>query len=283
MTDRKKWRLGASSCILRGYENFTPEGFMRYKEGGVKYAELILPIWNDAYEAVDFYEHPEKVKEMAESQGVTFATFHAPFSHEVSLSIPEKEGREYSHRILQKTILSAAKIGIKIAVLHPTSAYDECYPDRQFYLEQTMHEVKRLNEFCKSIGVRLAVENMKPDHITCRSSEMIYLLKNIPDLMVCFDTNHSLIEPPEDYLDALLKAGMKGRIIATHVSDCDLSEESHRIPGDGKINWEAVIHKLEELDFDGVFMYEVSKPFDREKEYSPKEIADNFRQLVLQG
>ena len=278
MTNRKNWKLGASSCILGGYKNHTSEGFGKYREANIKYAELSLPIWDESFDAIDFYEHPEKIKEIAEREGVTFATFHAPFSHEVSLSIPEKEGREYSHRIFEKTIGSAAKIGINKIVLHPTSAYDECYPDRQFYLEQTTEEVFKVNEFCKKLGVELAVENMKPDHITCRSSEMIYLLRNIPDLKMCLDTNHSLIEKTEDYLGALLKSGMKGRIIATHISDCELEVEQHRLPGEGKINWEGVITKLEELDFDGVFMYEVSK--SDIGRYSLCDIAENFKKLI---
>lgn len=278
MTDRKNWQLGASSCILGGYKNHTVEGFGKYRTAGIKYAELCLPIWNEAYDAVDFYEHPEKIKNIAESAGVTFATFHAPFSHEVSLSIPEKEGREYSHTVFEKTIGNAAKIGIKKIILHPTSAYDECYPDRQFYLEQTTEEVARINAFCQKLGVELAVENMKPDHITCRSSEMIYLLENIPGLKMCIDTNHSLIEKTEDFLDALLKAGMKGRIIASHISDCELEVEQHRLPGEGKINWEGVLGKLEELDFNGVFMYEVAK--SDIGIYSPDDVAENFKKLI---
>lgn len=281
MTDRHFWKLGASSCVLRGSKNHTENGFRKYHDAGIKYAELSLSVWTGDYEKLDFYDHPEKIKEVALSQGVELVTFHTPFSMEVSLSIPDKEKREEAHEILEKAIRAAAKIGIKIMVLHPTCGYDEDYPDRKAYLEQTLEEVKRVNEICKSLGVILAVENMKPDHICCRSREMIYLLENIPDLKVCFDTNHSLIELPEDYLDALFKAGMKGRIVATHVSDCDLDEEMHRLPGDGKINWENVLSKLEQLEFDGVFMYEVSKAKDRVEAYTPQMISDNFREIVL--
>lgn len=280
MTDRKNWHLGASSCILGGYKNHTFEGFKAYSDAKIKYAELSLAVWTGAYEELDFYDHPEKIREIALSQGVEFATFHTPFSGEVSLSHPDINEREEAHKIIEKAIRAAAKIGIKIMVLHPSCGYDEDYPDREVYLKQTLNEIKKVNELCRALGVTLAVENMKPDHICCRSSEMIYLLRNIPDLMVCFDTNHSLIEKPEEYLDALLAAEMKGRIVATHISDCDLDCEMHRLPGDGKINWEAVLSKLEELDFDGVFMYEVSKPKDREETYTTKNVLNNFKEII---
>ena len=280
MTDRHSWKLGASTCILRGSKNHTADGFKKYLDAGTKYAELSLSVWTGDYEKLDFYDHPEKIKEIALSQGVEFATFHTPFSMEVSLSVPDKEKREEAHRVLERAIRSAAKIGIKIMVLHPSCGYDELYPQRQVYLEQTLAEIKRVNDLCRSLGVILALENMKPDHICCRSSEMIYLLQNIPDLKVCFDTNHSLIERPEEYLNALLNAGMQGRIVATHVSDCDLTEEMHRVPGDGKINWEKVLTKLEQLEFDGVFMYEVSKAKDRDIAYTPQMVKDNFKSLI---
>ena len=281
MTDRHSWHLGASSCILRGYKNHSPEGFKTYSDAGIKYAELSLAVWTGAFEELDFYNHPEKIKEIAQSQGVSFATFHTPFSGEVSLSHPDIKEREEAHKIIEKAIRAAAKIGIKIMVLHPSCGYDELYPDREAYVAQTIQEVERVNSVCRELGVTLALENMKPDHVCCRSSEMISILNKIPDLKVCFDTNHSLLESPEDYLDALLKAGMKGRIAATHVSDCDLDTEMHRIPGDGKINWQKLLQKLEELDFDGVFMYEVSKPKDRDIAYTPQMVADNFDMLIL--
>ena len=104
-----------------------------------------------------------------------------------------------------------------------------------------------------------------------------------PNLKVCFDTNHCTHILPEDYLDELLASGMQGRIAAVHISDYDLCEEKHRLPGDGKINWERVLSKLEELDFDGVFMYEVSKATDREIPYTPQMVADNFRKIIPVG
>lgn len=280
MTDRHNWQLGASTCILRGAKNHTDEGFAAYNAAGIKYAELSLPVWTGAFEELDFYNHPEKVIEAARRSDVEFTSFHTPFSMEVSLSNPDRKKREEAHAVLEKSIRAAAKAGIKIMVLHPSCGYDELYPDRRSYLEQTLEEVARVNELCESLGVTLAAENMKPDHICCRSSEMIYLLQNIPKLMVCFDTNHSLIQKPEDYLDELLSAGMRGRIAATHVSDCDLDCEMHRLPLDGRINWEKVIGKLEQLDYNGVFMYEVSKAKDRENPYTPQMVRENFDIII---
>ena len=54
MTDRHNWKLGASTCILRGADNHTDEGFASYKDAGIKYAEFTVPVWDGSFEKLDF-------------------------------------------------------------------------------------------------------------------------------------------------------------------------------------------------------------------------------------
>ncbi len=279
MTNRNSWKLGASTCILCGCENHTEQGFEAYSRAKIEYAEFTVPIWTGAFEKLDFYNHPEKVFEAAKSCGVTISSLHAPFSCEISFSNPDENQRKTAVETINRAISSAARIGIKTIVLHPSGAHYESYPERSALLSQSMKHVGEVYAHCESLGVTLAVENLTGRGVCGIPSEMIAMLSAYPNLKVCFDTNHCTHILPEDYLDALIKAGMQGRIAAVHISDYDLCEEKHRLPGDGKINWESVLSKLEELDFDGVFMYEVSKGFDREELYTPQMVADNFREI----
>jgi sugar phosphate isomerase/epimerase len=80
---------------------------------------------------------------------------------------------------------------------------------------------------------------------------MQIFLDRIPDLRVCFDTNHCLIEDNCDYIRAV---GPK--IVTLHVSDYDFTDEKHWIPGEGKNDWEGIIRTLEEADYSGRFLYE---------------------------
>lgn len=281
MTSRHNWSIGASSCILRGWKNYTDEGFALYREGNIKYAELSLTVWTNEYEELDFYEHPEKIYETAKRNGIRFTSFHAPFSRDVSLSNPDKEARDGACDIIIRAIRSAAKIGIRLVVLHPSCGYRDCFEGaHDKYIEQIICEVKRINDVCRELGVTLAVENMTLSGMCNCAEEMILLLNEIPDLMMCFDTNHPLTSHPDEYLDKLIAAGMKGRIAGVHISDYDFDTEKHRMPGDGKINWQAVLTKLEELDYNGVFMYEVSSPKDRDIVYTPKMVRENFDKLM---
>ena len=283
MTNRENWRLGASTCILQSWKEHTEQGFEAYKNAKIKYSEFVVPIWMNAFERLDFYNHPEKVTDAAKKSGVTISSFHAPFSCEISFSHPDENQRRIAVETICRAISSAAEAGIKIMVLHPSGGHYEAYPERSVLFTQSKNHVGEIYAHCESLGVTLALENLTGRGVCGAPSEMAQMLEAYPNLKVCFDTNHCTHILPEDYLDELLASGMQGRIAAVHISDYDLCEEKHRLPGDGKIDWERVLSKLEELDFDGVFMYEVSKATDREIPYTPQMVADNFRKIIPVG
>ena len=48
------------------------------------------------------------------------------------------------------------------------------------------------------------------------------------------------------------------RIVTVHISDYDFINERHWLPGEGKNDWNALFAKFQEIDYNGVWMYEVS-------------------------
>ena len=282
MTDRHNWQVGASSCILRGWKNHTEEGFDLYRQAGIKYAELSVSVWNNSFEGLDFYDNPQKIKEIAKRCDVEFAAFHAPFSVDISFSNPAPIARHTAAEIIKRAIHSAAQIGIKTMVLHPSGAHYEKYSDRKFLVKQCIDHVGEIYDFCEKEGVVLALENLTGRGVCGTPEEMLLFLNAFPNMQVCFDTNHCAYILPEDYLHTLLKAGMKGRIATLHVSDYNLDKEMHVMPGEGKINWNELITRLEQLDFSGVFMYEVSGNSEKNILYTPQMVADNFRAIIHQ-
>lgn len=280
MTNRHDWQPGASGCILRSWRNHTEEGFDLYRQAGIKYAELSVPVWTNSFEGLDFYDHPEKIYSIAQRSGVEFSSFHVPFSVEVSFSNPDAVARHAAAEIMKKTIRSAAEIGIKTMVLHPSGAHYEKYSDRKFLVKQCIDHVGEIYDFCEKEGVVLALENLTGRGVCGTPEEMLLFLNAFPNMQVCFDTNHCAYILPEDYLHTLLKAGMKGRIATLHVSDYNLDKEMHVMPGEGKINWNELITRLEQLDFSGVFMYEVTGNSEKNILYTPQMVRDNFENLM---
>lgn len=283
MTNRHDWQPGASGCILRSWRNHTEEGFDLYRQAGIKYAELSVPVWTNAFEGLDFYDHPEKIYSIAQRSGVEFSSFHVPFSVEVSFSNPDAVARHAAAEIMKKTIRSAAEIGIKTMVIHPSGAHYEKYSDREFLVKQCIEHVGEIYEYCERVNVTLALENLTGRGVCGTPNEMLRFLHTYENLKVCFDTNHCELLYPEDYLDALLQAGMKGRIATLHVSDYNMGKEMHLMPGEGKINWEKVLSKLEQLDYSGVFMYEVTGNCEKKISYTPQMVADNFKEIISVG
>lgn len=276
MTNRKNWEIGLSSEILGHYEGHNEQGFERYKKAGIKYAELALS--KDELEEYDFYENPEKLLEAARSNGVELWSFHVPFSQCFDVSSLDAQKSAEAMAIMEKGIRSAIKIGIKTIVIHPSSEPNDD-DTRQDKMEKSIENLRYLAKICDENGARLAVEVLPRTCLGNSSFDIITYLNEIPEIDVCFDTNHLLMQTNEDFLDDLIYHNMHGRIRTVHISDYDFIDERHRLPGDGINDWEAIMSALEELDYSGVFMYEVSKPFEREL-LTFEEIKENYTCLM---
>ena len=103
------------------------------------------------------------------------------------------------------------------------------------------------------LGAEIAVENMAHDCIGNTIAELEELAGAHPRLRVCFDTNHLLNENATDLIHRLGK-----RIVTLHVSDCDLENERHWMPGEGKVDFAAILRALGEVGYSGPWLYEVS-------------------------
>lgn len=276
MTNRKNWPVGASSCILSYMGGHTDEGFATYEAAGIKYAEL--SVQHEGLCELDFYDNPEKMLELATKHGVTFWSFHVPFSGFLNPANLDSKKNEDAMAIMEKGIRAALKIGIKTIVIHPSSEPNDD-DTRQAKLERSVENLRYFAKLCKDSGAMLAVEDLPRTCLGNSSFDILTYLNEIPEIGLCFDTNHLTMQTNEDFLDDLIEHGMQGRIRTLHVSDYDFIDERHRMPGDGINDWEAIFEKLEALDYDGVFMYEVSKPRERDA-ISPADVKANFEGLI---
>ena len=277
MTSRNSWKPGVGIRILDNDGGFSPEGFGKYKENGIPYAELSLR--HNELENMNFYEKPEILNNLANSSGVEFWSFHIPFGNEINPAIlNEKESKE-AMAIMEKGIRAAAKIGIQTMVIHP-SAEPNKPEERREKMKKSIENMKILSDLCRSLGAVLAVEDLPRTCLGNCSDEIIEFLDAIPSLMLCYDTNHLTVQKNSDFLNALIEHGLHGRIRTIHVSDYDGIDEKHRLPFDGVNDWKDILSKLEMLDYNGVFMYEVDKAWDRDKPYTVKDVAQNFEKMM---
>ncbi len=277
MSNRYQWRLGASSCVVTGVYGLSEYSFYLFKDANIPYTEISAN--ETTLDMIDFIHYPEKVLEITQKNDVRIWSFHLPFSTEFCLTNPDNARRAEILEKLKRYVSAAVKIGIKTFVVHPSGEPIED-ASREAAMQTAIEGLKELTSYCGGKGAVLAVENLPRSCLGNCSAEMIRFLKEVPNLQMCFDTNHLTNGSNEDFLQDLLDNGLQGRIRTIHVSDYDLGNEKHRLPLDGKNNWEAIIALLEELDYTGVFMYESDKPWDRPFYIPLPAIEENFHVLI---
>jgi sugar phosphate isomerase/epimerase len=134
-------------------------------------------------------------------------------------------------------------------VLHPSSE-PIADSERKARLDCARKSIKELLPLAKEIGAVLCIENLPRTCLGRVTDELKYILEPFPELMVCFDTNHLLIESHEKFFYEL-----GDRIGTIHISDYDRIDERHDLPGNGVIDWPAFHYMLRQCGYDGIFMY----------------------------
>ena len=240
-------KIGLSSC---GKE-LKRELFAQYRAAGIEAIEICTSY--DKYDSLNY----EDIKNFADEYGVELWSYHLPFSPFSRLEPSVRELQEGTLAYFGELIRLGANIGIKRFVVHP-SGEPIAEADREARMECSMESMYRLAEIAREFGATVAVENLPRTCLGRSSDEILRLISVHSELRVCFDTNHLLSEDPVRFIE---RVGDK--IITTHVSDYDLVDERHWLPGEGKTDWAALYSALVRSGYNGAWLYELS--FDTPK------------------
>lgn len=231
----------------------------------------------------------QNVIEYAKNTGIELWSLHLPFSpfcmNDISSPDPfvRKTTIDY-HKVLIDR--GAGLAGIKNMVIHPSGEpIEEC--DRAEHMKYAKESLAILSDHCAQYGARMLVENL-PRTCLGRSVEDIKELLSADERVRCvFDTNHLL--GGRSYVDFAREIGDK--IVSLHVSDYDGIDEKHWFPGEGIIDWAALMDALDEIGYAGPFLYELGydrptptkRPhafnIERPRELTPEDFVRNHREL----
>ncbi len=197
-----------------------------------------------------------KVPSWAAASGVEVWSFHLPFSWKpvVNPATSVKEDWEYTLKVDTEWMQKAGGAGVKVAVIHP-SLEPIAPADREGQIQNCIEHLGVLSDVAKSCGMTLAVEDLPRTCLGNCADEMVRIMESNSDLRVCFDVNHLL---KEDHVSFIRKVGKY--MITTHISDYDFKDEKHWFPMQGEINWRKLLAALEEVDYNGPFLYETGVP-----------------------
>lgn len=260
--------IGLSSCGKKLDE----ELFCKYKAAGINYIEISFSD-TDAQETLDL----EKIKEYAHKHEIILWSAHLPFGpfSEIDISVPSLADFTVSYYC--GLIEKYAKVGINRFVVHP-SGEPIMEEERTERLECAKKSLKKLAEFADKFGGVIAVENLPRTCLGKNSEEIAELISADERLVVCFDTNHLLNEDPIRFVKK-----MDGKIATIHVSDYDFTDEKHWLPGEGDINWKAMIDALKITGYSGPWLYEVffecPKTIERPRLLTCEDFAENAKAI----
>ena len=195
------------------------------------------------------------VIEYAKNTGIELWSFHLPFSPFCmnDISSPDAYVRKTTIEYHKVMIDRAAGLaGIKNMVIHP-SGEPIAEEDRAEHMKYAKESLVILSDFCDQYGARILVENL-PRTCLGRSVEDIKDLLSTDERLRCvFDTNHLL--GGRDPIEFVHEIGDK--IVSLHVSDYDGMDEKHWLPGEGIVDWVALMDALDDIGYAGPFMYEL--------------------------
>ena len=261
------YKIGLSSCA----KTICEELFQNYKKAGIEKME-ISPNY-DQYGDIDY----ENIKKWADKYNIDLWSFHMPFWPFTDIEISNPDTAKATIKYYEEFIKKGTDIGIKRYIVHPSGEpiLDEKRAER---MECSKESLKTLAQIAKNNDAIIVVEDLPRTCLGRNSDEIAELISVDENLMVCFDTNHLLSEDPVDFIH---KIG--NRIITTHVSDYDFVDERHWLPGEGKMDWQGIMRAFKDINYDGVWLYEVGflapDELIRERDLNCQDIVNNAKEI----
>ena len=142
-------------------------------------------------------------------------------------------------------IKACSKYGIDLVIMHLTSKFDA--PE---YNEKGLERLRRIIEVAEELGIKIAFENTKIRGYL----EYVFTNINSKNIGLCYDAGHCHAHFDDEFNYEMFK----NKIFAVHLHDNDKSSDQHLIPFDGTIDWNNVVSKLRECNYNGPVTLELS-------------------------
>lgn len=254
--------LNGSDCFLDRLDEL--------KKDGITHMEIFI---SEKYEeqAPLFADAVKKIKDA----GLEVWSIHLPYGDSVSPAAMTEAKRQENIIKIKKFIGLTESAGAKTYVIH-ASFEPIADADRQIMLDSTIKSLAELNTYTAEKGISLALENL-PRTCIANSIEEVKIITNaIPDLKLCFDTNHFTTPHPNYILRPLQRVSSSMRnkanpavetpgeyakqfadkIITVHVSDYDQVDECHWMPGQGLIDFQSIHNAITNAGFRAPITFE---------------------------
>lgn len=262
------FQIGLSTC---GGKEICEDLFRAYRDAGIEAMEISVSAQD--CERLNYAQ----IKSWADKYAVALWSFHLPFSPFSEIEMSKGTLCRKTLGYFEELIKKASSVGIEKFIVHP-SGEPISDGERSERMKCAKESLAALAEIARKNHAVIAVEDLPRTCLGKNSDEIAELISVSDDLMVCFDTNHLLHEDPADFIHKMGK-----RIVTTHVSDYDFVNERHWLPGEGQIDWQKILQAFRDIDYTGVWLYEIGfscpKTILRERDLTCQDFVRNARQL----
>jgi sugar phosphate isomerase/epimerase len=207
------------------------------------------------------YRNPQAVQEAAariDALGLEAYSFHAPFADDIDISSLEPACREHALAEILRAVEAAASLGVHYFVIHPGPENGDIpsREERLLRIENVCSVLERVAARCGEVGIQCVLENKLPHLMFGQSADLLWILTCLKGNRVgaCLDTGHAHLAG--ELYPLVYKMAPYLRLL--HVHDNKGHGDDHLPPGDGRIDWTAVLKELAAVNFTGAFILELA-------------------------
>ena len=213
-------------------------------EGGIEVLEIAMGA--EEFPEADFY----KTADVAKRHGLEIGSIHLPIAPQTVYDVTNKNATgamAYQTELIKR----AEVLGVKHIVMH-SGGEPLVEEERAERVKRAGEKLPLLADAAGAYGADICIEDLPRTCLGRDSDEILAMLAYDDRLRVCFDANHLFREKEADFVRKIGK-----KIATTHISDRDNINERHWLPGEGVVDWVAVMDALEEVGYDGNWIYEI--------------------------
>lgn len=189
-------------------------------------------------------EGVESIIQTVQNAGIRFEFLHAQLAH-INHIWQHGDPAQKMEETLKGNIDLCSKYAIPYLVMHMSSGRPA-----PLMHDEGMERYDRLVEYARKSGVKIAFENSRA------VANLAMALEKYEDMGFCWDLGHEYcFTPGMAYLPYF---GNKLCCVHLHDNNCNLDEDLHLVPFDGRIDMDFAARRLAQANFDGCVMLELS-------------------------
>ena len=202
-------------------------------------------LWEIISEADHFFpDIKDEARQLLETTDIKMSV-HASYS-DVNIAAFDEGTRKYSIDVLRRTFAAASDLDMDVVTIHPGTVGAIQRWDRQRVVRLTRKSLEEISAHAAEYSTTIAFENM-PDmrFAICKTASEMEEMLNGLDLKVCFDIGHA---HTTGQLDEMMR--LKPLFRNVHIHDNDGTRDEHLTLGEGSIDLEGVLRKLDGYEHD---------------------------------